>query len=52
MGAAEVCLSLWYQIKGLMTSKDPGHFLSVLPGAQTSVCWTWTFPAALYSALP
>lgn len=31
-----------------MTSKGPGHFLSVLPGAQTYVCWT--FPAALHSA--
>lgn len=25
----------WYQIKSLMTSKDPGHFLSLLPGAET-----------------
>lgn len=45
-------ISLWYQIKGLMTSKGPGYFLSVLPGAQTNVCWTWTFPAALHSAWP
>lgn len=45
-------LSLWYPIKGLMTSKGPGHFLSVLPGAQTTVCWTWTLPAALHSAWP
>lgn len=28
-------LALWYQIKGLMTSKGPGHFLAA---AQTCVC--------------
>lgn len=40
-------LSLWYQIKGLMTSKDTGHFLSLLPGAETPAqSRTWTFPAA------
>lgn len=39
-------LSPRYQIKGLMTSKDTGHFLSLLPGAETPACWIWTFPAA------
>lgn len=42
--------SPWYQIKSLMTSKDPGHFLPLLPGAETPACWTaclaseWTDP--------
>lgn len=35
-----------------MTSKGPGHFLSILPGAQTNLCCTWTFPAVLHSAWP
>lgn len=37
-------LPLRYQIKGLMTSKDTGRFLSLLPGAETLACWTWTVP--------
>lgn len=44
-------LPLRVQIKGLMTSKGPGPFLSVLPGAQTNVCWAWTFPASFHSLL-
>ncbi len=39
-------LSQWYQIKGLMTSKGPGHFLSVLPGAQTYVLLDLDFPCS------
>lgn len=35
-------LSLRYPIKGLMTSKDTGHFLSLLPGSET--------PASLHHA--
>lgn len=40
------------RLGALMTSKDPGHFLCVLRGTETSVCWTWTFPAAHSSAWP